>query len=43
MVIPRLVQQAVEGRPLTVYEDGLQSRCFCDVRDVVPALIGISL
>jgi len=42
MVIPRLVQQAVEGRPLTVYEDGLQSRCFCDVRDVVPALIGIS-
>jgi UDP-glucose 4-epimerase len=43
MVIPRLAQQAVEGRPLTVYEDGLQSRCFCDVRDVVPALIGISL
>lgn len=43
MVIPRLAQQAVEGRPLTVYEDGKQSRCFCDVRDVVPALIGISL
>ena len=43
MVIPRLVQQAVEGSSLTVYEDGLQSRCFCDVRDVVPALIGISL
>ena len=43
MVIPRLAQQAVEGRPLTVYEDGLQSRCFCDVRDVVPALVGISL
>jgi UDP-glucose 4-epimerase len=43
MVIPRLVQQAVEGRALTVYEDGHQSRCFCDVRDVVPALVGISL
>ncbi len=43
MVIPRLAQQAVEGRPLTVYEDGMQSRCFCDVRDVVPALIGVSL
>ena len=42
MVIPRLVQQAVEGTPLTVYETGKQSRCFCDVRDVVPALIGIS-
>jgi UDP-glucose 4-epimerase len=43
MVIPRLVQQAVEGLPLTVYEDGRQSRCFCNVRDVVPALVGISL
>jgi len=43
MVIPRLVQQAVEGRPLTVYEDGKQSRCFCNVRDVVPALVGVSL
>ena len=42
MVIPRLVQQAVEGRPLTVYQDGLQSRCFCDVRDVVRALIGLA-
>src|SRR5882672_1255938 len=42
MVIPRLVQQAVEGAPLTVYETGKQSRCFCNVRDVVPALIGIS-
>ena len=43
MVIPRLVQQAVEGRPLTVYADGHQSRCFCDVRDVVRALTGVML
>jgi UDP-glucose 4-epimerase len=43
MVIPRLAQQAVEGRPLTVYEDGRQSRCFCDVRDVVRALVGVML
>jgi len=43
MVIPRLAQQAVEGRPLTVYEDGRQSRCFCDVRDVVRALVGLML
>jgi UDP-glucose 4-epimerase len=43
MVIPRLTQQAVEGRPLTVYEDGRQSRCFCDVRDVVRALVGLML
>jgi len=43
MVIPRLAQQAVEGRPLTVYSKGRQSRCFCDVRDVVPALVGLTL
>ncbi len=43
MVVPRLVQQAVDGRPLTVYADGRQSRCFCDVRDVVRALVGLAL
>ncbi len=43
MVIPRLVKQAVQGKPLTVYDDGLQSRCFCHVRDVVRALTEVSL
>lgn len=43
MVIPRLVRQSVEGRPLTVYGDGRQSRCFCNVRDVVSALVGLGL
>lgn len=38
MVIPRLVQQALEGKPLTVYGDGKQSRTFTHVRDVVQAL-----
>jgi UDP-glucose 4-epimerase len=38
MVIPRLARQAVLGQPLTVYGDGLQSRCFCHVLDVVDAL-----
>ena len=42
MVVPRLVQQALRGEPLTVYGDGKQSRCFCDVRDVVCALVGLS-
>jgi UDP-glucose 4-epimerase len=42
MVIPRLVRQALRGEPLTVYGDGKQSRCFCDVRDVVTALIGLA-
>lgn len=41
MVVPRLVAQALHGEPLTVYGDGAQTRCFCDVRDVVAALIGL--
>ena len=38
MVVPNLVGQAVAGRPLTVFGDGTQSRCFCHVHDVVRAL-----
>ncbi len=38
MVLPRFVRAAMSGVPLEVYGDGRQSRCFCDVRDVVPAL-----
>jgi UDP-glucose 4-epimerase len=41
MVIPALVGQALRGQPLTVYGDGQQSRCFCDVRDVVEGLVGL--
>ncbi|MFD1536113.1 NAD-dependent epimerase/dehydratase family protein [Nonomuraea guangzhouensis] len=39
MVIPRLVQQAVSGAPLTVFGDGSQTRCFAHVADVVDALL----
>ncbi|HNY90324.1 MAG: Bifunctional polymyxin resistance protein ArnA [bacterium ADurb.Bin431] len=39
MVIPRLVTQALAGRPLTVYGDGQQVRCFTFVEDVVWAAI----
>jgi UDP-glucose 4-epimerase len=42
MVIPRFARQALNGEPITVYGDGDQSRCFCDVRDVVRALIALS-
>jgi UDP-glucose 4-epimerase len=41
MVVPRLVELALQGRPLTVYGDGNQSRTFCDVRDAVRALLGL--
>jgi UDP-glucose 4-epimerase len=42
MVVPRFVRQALRDQPLTIYGDGSQSRCFCDVRDVVRALIGLA-
>ena len=39
MVIPRFVRNALAGKPLQVYGDGGQSRCFCHVSDVVRALL----
>ncbi len=41
MVVPRFVKQALQGEPITVYGDGQQSRCFCDVTDVVRAIKGL--
>lgn len=38
MVVPRFVDQAVRGAPITVYGDGTQTRSFCDVRDTAQAL-----
>ena len=37
--IPTFVKQALAGRPITVYGDGTQSRCFTHVGDVVGALV----
>jgi UDP-glucose 4-epimerase len=42
MVIPRLVEQALTGAPITVYGDGRQSRCFGYVGDVVRMLVALS-
>lgn len=39
MVIPTFVSQALAGKPITVYGDGSQSRCFGYVRDVTDALV----
>lgn len=38
MVLPRFVEAALAGEPLLVYGTGEQTRCFCDVRDVVNIL-----
>ena len=42
MVVPRFVDQALKGEPLTVYGDGQQSRCFTYVGDVVEAIAGLA-
>ena len=39
MVIPRFVDQALEGGPLLVYDDGGQVRCFAHVQEVVDCVI----
>jgi UDP-glucose 4-epimerase len=39
MVLPNFVKSALDNSPISVYGDGKQSRCFCDVRDTIEALI----
>ncbi len=39
MVLPRFIESALSDQPIRVFGDGAQSRCFCDVRDVVEALV----
>jgi UDP-glucose 4-epimerase len=39
MVVPRFVQQALDNKPIQIYGNGQQSRCFCYVGDVIDAII----
>ena len=39
MVLPNFVSQALEAAPMTVFGSGKQSRCLCDVKDTVEAMI----
>jgi dTDP-glucose 4,6-dehydratase len=40
--IPTFVRQALEGKPLTVFGDGSQTRSFCYVDDLIRGLIGLA-
>ena len=42
MVLPTFVRQALAGQPITVFGDGLQSRSFTYVGDVVDALLRLA-
>jgi UDP-glucose 4-epimerase len=41
MVIPRFVEQALAGGPITVYDDGSQVRCFAHVSEVVDCVVAL--
>jgi UDP-glucose 4-epimerase len=41
MVVPRFVEQAIGGEPITVYGDGTQQRSFSWVGDVVRAMLSL--
>jgi UDP-glucose 4-epimerase len=41
MVVPRFARWAVAGEPIQVYGDGEQQRCFCNVHDVVRAIVAL--
>ncbi len=42
MVLPRFVQWALAGKPIRVYGDGEQQRCFGNVHDIVSAIAHLS-
>ena len=42
MVVPNFVQQALAGKPITVFGDGKQSRCFTWVGDAVHAVVALA-
>ena len=39
MVLPNFVKSALDNSTISIYGDGKQSRCFCDVRDTVESLL----
>ncbi len=39
MVLPNFVKSALDNAPISVYGNGKQSRCFCDVLDTVEGLV----
>jgi dTDP-glucose 4,6-dehydratase len=42
-VVPNFLQQAVRGEPLTIYGDGMQTRSFCYVDDLIEGIYRLML
>ena len=41
-VVPAFLDQALQGRPLTIFGDGTQTRSFCYVSDMVDGLVRLA-
>ena len=42
MVVPRFIKAALANEPITIYGNGLQTRCFAHVYDVVEAVVALA-
>jgi dTDP-glucose 4,6-dehydratase len=42
-VVPNFLQQALRGEPLTIYGDGMQTRSFCYVDDLIEGIYRLML
>jgi UDP-glucose 4-epimerase len=42
MVVPRFVEAALANKPITIYGDGNQTRCFAHVYDVIDAIMALA-
>jgi UDP-glucose 4-epimerase len=42
MVVPRFIEAALSNKPITIYGNGDQTRCFAHVLDVIDAVIAVA-
>ena len=42
MVVPRFIEAALSNKPLTIFGDGNQTRCFAHVYDVIDAVMAVA-
>lgn len=41
MVLPRFINQALTGKPITVFGNGTQTRCFSSVHEVIQCILAL--
>lgn len=43
MVVPRFIEQALKGKPITIYSDGKQTRSFTYIGDAIKCILALSV